>query len=703
MTVVRKQILWVVAAVLLFYLPFIKQPFHIDDYLYIDMARNAFRNPWFIQKMPFSFEGTMYPDMGSHSHPPFISYFIAGLMGLFNQRRHLSEAWFHLGYAVFPLTLSVSALFLARRFTTAPVPAALLLMVTPVVVINSHLLSPDIITLTFWVTGVTAFIYAVDTGRARLFVLAAAAAGLAVYTSYQAISMVGLFWLYAALQKKWDRRVWVAGLAPMAVLATWLVVGSWYYGRFLFSHTVQFAAERAAWSGRLMIEKFMSVWIDLGGTTAFPVFVLGALAAWRSGLMVLLMGMTAAVLTVTVAPLYPWWEKILMTLFLTTGLTLLARIIWRGWVGVREWMGSSLAISPETAPARDQIFLTVWVMGVFVYCVAIFFTFTARYMLPMVPPAMLLLVKETDIRPARGRRWLTAGILATLTVAMLGGAADYQFAAVYPKIANHLKDTYGKAGWKLWYAGEWGFRYYCEAAGAEILVSEGRAPRGGDLVVRPDLASGYAAPQDIETMLIPIERRPYGTKLPLRLLDRFAHAGFHGTYRGLLPFSLSRRSIEEITVKQVSLLIDELPKAAILGAAGPQSAMPAGWTLDGQSKVTLQQIPDSSVTYRLWIPDRAQLVFHIGLMGSEAVETPLLFSVAVRKSASEEQEVFKRSVRKPESGPVRWIPDAVSLGDYALQTVDLTLRIRAESPAPPQSPRRGGWGDFVIVPISLSN
>src|SRR5262249_54218183 len=129
----RKQILWVTAAVVLTYLPFVNQPFHLDDYLYIDVARNAFHNPWFPQKMPMVFEGRSYADMGSHSHPPFTSYFIAGLMALFNQRAHLSEHAFHLGFMIFPLMLSLAALFLARRFTTAPVLTALWVMATPVV------------------------------------------------------------------------------------------------------------------------------------------------------------------------------------------------------------------------------------------------------------------------------------------------------------------------------------------------------------------------------------------------------------------------------------------------------------------------------------------------------------------------------------------------------------------------------------------
>ena len=693
----RKPLYGIVALVLFTYLPFVNQPFHIDDNLYIDVAKNVFHRPWFAQDFPYVFEGEAIRDMASHSHPPFTSYFIAGLMWLSGPRAHPSEVILHLGYLIFPLLLGVSAFFLARRFTADPALATALLMATPVVVTMSHFMSPDIITLSLWVAGVTAFIYGLDKGRAGLLILSALAAGLAVFTSYQAVSVAGLFLLYAALQKKWDRRAWLVSSVPVLVVIGWLLLGYWHYERFLFTHTFRFGVDRGGWAWSRQTDTLLSVLISLGGVTAFPLLILALFSGWVRGRVVALMGLISVGLVALSSPRYPLWEKVMLVGYLTSGLVFFARIMARGVMDAVSWRERAFKITAATATARDRLFLSLWVLGVFAYCNGLFFTFAARYMLPMVPPALLILVNEAGARRRYPRRLLIAGTVATLALAFVYSVADYQFARIYPQVASHLQDTYIKAGWKTWCAGEWGFRYYGGVVGCETLVTERSALKGGDLVAVPELASGYAAAQDIEALLIPVDRRAYQPDHPLRLLDRFSHAGFHGVYCGLLPISLSRQPLEEVAIKQVSVLAEWLPAAQFSGGGADAVPYTTLWALAGEPKLTLKQMPGSGLTYRWKIPANAQATFSLGVMNpSQLPDGSLTFSLWVKGPNGEAQSIFSRPVPVTRGHAPHWIPEAVSLAAYSHQTVDLTLQLTAN--VADGALLQGGWGDFLIVP-----
>src|SRR5512145_738540 len=61
-------------------IPFLSQPFHMDDHFYLDLARNAQVNPWFPTDTPYVFQGIYFSDLGSHSHPLFQTYFLAAIM-----------------------------------------------------------------------------------------------------------------------------------------------------------------------------------------------------------------------------------------------------------------------------------------------------------------------------------------------------------------------------------------------------------------------------------------------------------------------------------------------------------------------------------------------------------------------------------------------------------------------------------------------
>src|SRR5881296_984045 len=138
---VRWQMLTLVLCVLAANLVFIRQAFHIDDGIYLLLARNIATSPWFPQDSPTYFEGLYVPDLASTEHPlPMTSYLMA-LIGHFSR---FTEWSLHLGFLIFPLILAHSLPVLGLRSTKHPLPASLIFVFFPTVSLLSHTLLTDV-------------------------------------------------------------------------------------------------------------------------------------------------------------------------------------------------------------------------------------------------------------------------------------------------------------------------------------------------------------------------------------------------------------------------------------------------------------------------------------------------------------------------------------------------------------------------------
>ena len=134
---------------LLLVLPFVGQPIHLDDHIYVDIGRNVVSSQGHPHDFPYCFEGACAPDMASHSHPPFVGYWIGLLLWLFGDGPRL-HIMLHLGFLVFPLLFAVGMYRLALRFTWSPVLATLVAITSPAAVVISHNLMADYPTMAMW-------------------------------------------------------------------------------------------------------------------------------------------------------------------------------------------------------------------------------------------------------------------------------------------------------------------------------------------------------------------------------------------------------------------------------------------------------------------------------------------------------------------------------------------------------------------------
>ena len=107
---------WIFVLQLALVLPFVGQPIQLDDSLFVDIGRNVLNTPWHPHDFSYCFLGECTPDMASHSHPPFLSYWIGLLLWLFGDgpRVHVT---LQLGCLIFPLLFAYGMFRLARRFS----------------------------------------------------------------------------------------------------------------------------------------------------------------------------------------------------------------------------------------------------------------------------------------------------------------------------------------------------------------------------------------------------------------------------------------------------------------------------------------------------------------------------------------------------------------------------------------------------------
>jgi 4-amino-4-deoxy-L-arabinose transferase-like glycosyltransferase len=162
----NRDLLWILALQLVLVLPFIGQPIHIDDPIFLDIGRNALSHPWHAHDFPYIFEGRLIPDMASHSHPPFVGYWIGLLLRLFGDGTNVHEK-LHLGFVVFPLLFAVGMYRLSRRFTAFPALVTTLAICSPAAIVASHTLMTDYPCLAFSVFGVALYVEGVDSGKPR--------------------------------------------------------------------------------------------------------------------------------------------------------------------------------------------------------------------------------------------------------------------------------------------------------------------------------------------------------------------------------------------------------------------------------------------------------------------------------------------------------------------------------------------------------
>jgi 4-amino-4-deoxy-L-arabinose transferase-like glycosyltransferase len=529
--------------------PFLWQPFHMDDALYMDMASSALRHPLYPSESPYCFEGKLVEDTASNSHPPLQAYFLALLQRVFGMAAG-NEWKYHLCVLVFPVAGVIFFYFLCARFLEMPLQAALLLALSPVFMIMQHNLMTDIPMLALWLAAIVSFLWATETGSYKTHAVSSALQFAAMFMSYQALAITPLLAFYQARRRK-SPAGWLALLIPPILLALWIVFSSIHYHRFILVNIVGFMQSKGSWSLTKLAIKLLALLQYQGWLIVFPLALLFFLRRRASTLLLLPVGLLAICAAWFGLPQYRFLDKSIFVVGIVSGAVILLQMI-----------RPELAGSAGATPAPDDIdnhFIWLWYFGVFTYCLFIFSDGSARYMLPLVPPALITLCRHLEkSRHAKSAgRFLRLNVMGIVVfIAALSGAwglalahADFEFASIYPRAAREFRRMTGTA--PAFYGGEWGFRYYFAQAGAKQLTPQSGPLSPGDWIVRPQLALPYELDARTSVLASPVRRASYSVRTPLRLLDWKSPAGFYSTFWGKIPFSLSWSPLEELDIRRI--------------------------------------------------------------------------------------------------------------------------------------------------------
>jgi len=477
----KRQLMLLILIAVALQLPFLNQAFHMDDGLFLHLAKNISRHPFFPQDMSLMFEGKLAHDLASMEHPPITAYVLAAgafLFGGFDERS------LHGIFLIFSLILTMSMYSLAIRFTRHPFTATVLLILLPSVAIMSHTLMADFPLLALWTASVATFAAGVDRNRTGLVVLSSMLVSCSILASWAGFCLVPLLFFYAWLSERPSAGRWVV-ITSLMVVGAWLCASYLHFHRFtpglIFSYYFQ---TKQVYRPAALLQKIGYVTAAIGGVTVFPLcLILPATIHWRLRLVI---GAISALLLTEVTEIR---SNALGPQLLFFAFSFIGSAVASGFL-----IDTVRAIfqSRKIRRLSARGFLGAWFCGVFLFCIIFYMTGSGRYLLPLTPPLVLMFVREAEtVFSARVRTLVLGGsIAATACLALLISAADYQFSNIYRDFGTFLKSQ-RRTNSQLWFTGEWGFRTYLEKIGGNELGCRDAGPQPGDWVAIPKLATPY--------------------------------------------------------------------------------------------------------------------------------------------------------------------------------------------------------------------
>jgi hypothetical protein len=478
--VARQSLLLCLGLVLLIRLPFLNQAIQGDDHIYLTEAQHALVDPLHPSDVKYVFLGDQV-DLRGHSHPPGNAWPLAGLILLFGD---VQEVPFHAVYIVFSLVAVWAMWSLACRFSARPLWATLLFIAVPAFVVNGGSLEADLPFLAFWMASIALFL----SGRLLLAALAMAAAAM---MAYQAVFLIPILFF-----------------AMPPGLSTPLPDGR--------SSDCRIATSIRAATVR---ERFAALLTPLLVLIAWQLFTRLTTGTTPAG------KLTEYFSTYAFQAIQHKLQNALM-LFIHS---------W--WIVFPALVPATAALAWRNRRDPGTLFLLAWMGIFFAGALAIFFSGSARYLLPMAAPVAILASRLPV-------KWLAPAFAIQLALALALATVNYQHWDGYRAFAAALHTP--SAGHRVWVDNDWGLRYYLESDHA-LPARKGQHVRPGDIVVTSELGHNveFTAPLSL------LASANIQATLPLRLIGLNSHSGYSTVDEGYLPFGFSRGPIDRVMARLV--------------------------------------------------------------------------------------------------------------------------------------------------------
>ncbi len=522
----------------------VAKPVHIDDTLYVEIARRIVAHPLDPYGGVLNWQQVPERTYNVSISPPLLSYWFALVMIVGGENVPL------LHVSMVPwLLLACWALYrLGERWARAGLLTVVLVIGGPAVVVGMNLML-DVPLLACLCASVELLARA-EPGRSgvRDLLAASAFAAAGIGIKFAALSIVPVF-LVAALTR---RRLGpaLAALGPVAALVGWQVLSRSVYGASQVDSGLSFLAKLQSSLPRQTLERTLTMMAILA--TTLPLWVALPARGRRAIVPALLAGAATAaafwLLRSTPMNRLPMaTPALLAAIFLGTFGFAAVACSRRGW--------------PPGSP-DPRIWLATWIVaGAAV--VILFGPFVAvRSFLPIHPPLVIWLLGGRD--PARPRRLaMGATVALTLSLSTLLAAVDLRWAACYPDAARQVASKFGGP---VEFAGHWGWQYYAAREGFRAWDARQVDVAAGTIVVVPFRADKqWIHPAVAGRFRLVDQITVSPAPLGLTTWNREAGFRFYGGDFGQLPWGFSGAPTERFSVYQ----------------AGPLRGKYVGWCVEG--------------------------------------------------------------------------------------------------------------------------
>lgn len=596
----KKSPIWYYSP-LLFFLLFVNKPFHIDDTLFINIGRIL---PWSFLGSSFgdiSFLGKIYENLSPYesTHPPLIPYFMK-VLGI-GSPNGIAPFWlYHLSFLLFPFLTLHEGKRLSEKKKFSPYWAWFLVF-SPLFFVNATNIMTDIAMLCFWLGSITSLMYFVEDGGKRHATRTVLYLLCAFFTSYQSVSLIPLMLLYAFVNGERKRKSLALILLPALFFFLYLLIVYRISGFFPFlASTINYNLGSEVMSGMKLnfyLHKAIGVLVFSGVGLMLPTPLLLASLNRRRFLEYVVFASIISFTFFYLGTSYKMFEDYTKIELIVVRFFMLIGAIWLFFL-LAKLLDSLRTLPGSRKRASYRLLLAIWFFGVFAFNILFLPYATARYFLPALPPALILLFSRPRFKSHPFPMAVLLSILIVMSVFM--AAVDYKQASADWLLFNDIKSKVGNIE-NLWYSDDAGLALYLGNAGANYLPEHVESLPVDQYVL---LTRGLIN-EKLQQSLQPVETLRYHGFGGMSLFNTEAHAGFYRSFDGFLPLAFTEEVRRAVLLK-VNSFMKDFEKINRIHLSSPNYADVRGFYLpNGNLERGIHMHPDAEIAFPLKLQHEA--------------------------------------------------------------------------------------------------
>jgi 4-amino-4-deoxy-L-arabinose transferase-like glycosyltransferase len=526
-------------------LPFLNQPVHIDDTLFLQVAHNIINNPLDPYGSSINWLGDSEKLFKFFSNPPLFSYYLACVITAWGE----SERAMHLACIPFTLMAGIGMFFLSRRFGSPAFASVLFLVLSPAFFTMSHTLMPDVAMSAFVICAVLLFIRGYDGDRPLCVIAGGLLAGVAPLFRYNGLIASVIIMLYIVLNFRKEKIKYGAVLLiPALLFAGWNLFTMEKYGSMHFLNHFHFQNDTTGGFANLMLRSLSNI---IYISSCFVFLFLLLLWKKKNVSVVFLSFIMATVLTFTVQSLAHYAP---VNLFLVFVIALGASSFFIITVG-------ELIADAKSSFPRDSVFLVLWLVSI-LWMHKSGSHSAAKYMLVALPPVIIIALRGTG--KLLDRKQIAAAVAFTFLFGVITATADFRLAGAYKQMANDALEQTARFNCPKIFTGHWGFQYYMEKKSA-LAYPQMTAVSVPAVFACVRVSYPQRIHPETEAKMKMILQKNYYDDFPFRTLSIVPgyQANFYTHFYsitgkgpahviyGMLPFSFSRAPLETLTIYEL--------------------------------------------------------------------------------------------------------------------------------------------------------